>query len=340
MSVNTAHLNGGVLIHSGECILVFSDNTTMEFSGQEGPIFKGTKMGRIYLTTHRMIFNSKDIKEPMQSFSFPFVTLSDVELEQPIFGANYIKGKVRAQQNGNWVGEAKFKLVFKHGGAIEFGQAMLHAARLATRMMNGREAPPPYVAPETQWYAAPPPAYAPPPQGYYGWVPPTQAFPDQPPSNSVFMTDAPPPYPGINMPQSGPGNFQQPPPYSQGGYPQMQGGYQPQAGYQPQPGFPPQGGYQPQQQQVGGFQPQPGFQQPGGYQQHGQQAAGAAFVPQPGFAPQGASGFQGSAADAKAAEAAQSAYYDPNRPQMAFVPPPAYYENPPSYDQATHKKQQ
>lgn len=29
--------------------------------------------------------------------------------------------------------------------------------------------------------------------------------------------------------------------------------------------------------------------------------------------------------DAKAAEAAQSAYYDPNQPQMAFIPPPAYY---------------
>lgn len=29
--------------------------------------------------------------------------------------------------------------------------------------------------------------------------------------------------------------------------------------------------------------------------------------------------------DAKAAEAAQSAYYDPNRPQMAYVPPPYYY---------------
>lgn len=26
--------------------------------------------------------------------------------------------------------------------------------------------------------------------------------------------------------------------------------------------------------------------------------------------------------DAKAAEAAQSAYYDPNRPQTAYVPPP------------------
>lgn len=51
-------------------------------------------------------------------------------MEQPVFGANYIKGKVRAQPNGNWVGEAKFKLTFKHGGAIEFGQSMLKAAHL------------------------------------------------------------------------------------------------------------------------------------------------------------------------------------------------------------------
>lgn len=48
-----------------------------------------------------------------------------VEIEQPVFGANYIKGIVRAQPNGNWYGEAKFKLTFKKGGAIEFGQAML-----------------------------------------------------------------------------------------------------------------------------------------------------------------------------------------------------------------------
>lgn len=33
--------------------------------------------------------------------------------------------------------------------------------------------------------------------GYYGWVPPTNVFPQQPPANGVFMTDAPPPYPGI-----------------------------------------------------------------------------------------------------------------------------------------------
>ncbi|XP_065159780.1 WW domain-binding protein 2 [Atheta coriaria] len=278
MSLNTAHLNGGVLIHNGEIILVYSDHTTVEWSGQDAPPFKGAKHGRIYLTTHRVIFNSKNSSDAMQSFSFPFVTLSDVELEQPIFGANYIKGKVRAQPNGNWAGEAKFKILFKHGGAIEFGQAMLKAAHLATRMANQREAPPPYVPPESQWYQAPPPAYAPPPQGYYGWMPPSQAFPDQPPANSVFMTDAPPPYPGINsMQPGGPPDRTAPP-----------------AGFH----YPPQQG----------------------------NAAG----PAPGF----------SAGDAKAAEAAQSAYYDPNRPQMAYVPPPSYYEHPPTYDEATHKKQQ
>lgn len=31
--------------------------------------------------------------------------------------------------------------------------------------------------------------------------------------------------------------------------------------------------------------------------------------------------------DSKEAEAAQSAYYDPNVPQTAYVPPPAYYVN-------------
>ena len=94
MALNTAHANGGVLIHAGECILLFSDNVQMEFAGQDGSEFKGEKKGRLYLTTHRMIFNTKKQDDPMKSFSFPFVALKDVELEQPIFGANYIKGKV------------------------------------------------------------------------------------------------------------------------------------------------------------------------------------------------------------------------------------------------------
>ena len=53
MALNTAHANGGVLIHSGESILLFCDNVQMEFAGQDSREFKGEKKGRLYLTTHR-----------------------------------------------------------------------------------------------------------------------------------------------------------------------------------------------------------------------------------------------------------------------------------------------
>lgn len=102
----------------------------MEFNGQEQAEFIGSKHGRLYLTTHRMIFNAESLKERMQSFSFPFVTLSDVEVEQPVFRSNHIKGKCRAQPNGNWIGECKFKLFFQSGGAIDFARAMLTAAAM------------------------------------------------------------------------------------------------------------------------------------------------------------------------------------------------------------------
>lgn len=122
-----------------------------------------------------------------------------MEVEQPVFGANFIRGKVRAQDNGNFTGEAKFKLLFKSGGAIEFAQTALKAAYIAKKYAHSA-APPPYTPPNGAWFEAPPPAYAPDPNGYYGWLPNTQAFPNGPPSNTVFMSDMPPPYPGIVNP--------------------------------------------------------------------------------------------------------------------------------------------
>ncbi|XP_017016371.1 WW domain-binding protein 2 isoform X1 [Drosophila kikkawai] len=258
MSVNTAHANNGVLIHAGEYILLHSDSVSMEFSGQDSPIFKGSKAGRIYLTSHRMIFNNKKSSDAMQSFSAPFVALSDVEIEQPVFGANYIKGKVRAQPNGNYVGEVKFKLHFKAGGAIEYGQALLRSAKTAMNNYHrgglAGDDPPPYQ-PAGAWNEAPPPAYQPPP-GYYGWLPQHDAF-SGPAPNTVFMSDNPPPYPGIAPPA----------PYQQPAQPQ-----QPQA---PPPSEPTWYGFSappPQQPQQPGYgQQQPGFgqQQPGYGQQQG-----------------------------------------------------------------------
>ncbi|XP_068141918.1 LOW QUALITY PROTEIN: WW domain-binding protein 2 [Drosophila tropicalis] len=256
MSVNTAHANNGVLIHAGEYILLHSDSVTMEFSGQDNGLFKGSKAGRIYLTSHRMIFNNKKSSEPLQSFSAPFVALSDVEIEQPVFGANYIKGKVRAQPNGNFVGEVKFKLHFKAGGAIEYGQALLRAAKTAMNNYHRGglvgDDPPPYQ-PAGSWNEAPPPAYQPPP-GYYGWLPQHDAF-SGPAPNTVFMSDNPPPYPGITPPNQ-PQPAAQPHPQQQPTDPTWYGFSAPPQQPQQQPGMQP--GYGPPQGWAGGYaQPPP-----------------------------------------------------------------------------------
>lgn len=59
-------------------IILFSDNVHVEWSGQDASAFKSKKSGRIFLTTHRIIFNSSSQSDEMQSFSFPFITLSEV----------------------------------------------------------------------------------------------------------------------------------------------------------------------------------------------------------------------------------------------------------------------
>jgi WW domain-binding protein 2 len=240
-------------------IILFSDNVIMEFSGNENPIFKGKKTGRAYLTTHRMIFNNKNTHDGLQSLSFPFITLSDVEIEQPVFGGNYIRGKVRPQENGNWTGEVKFKLLFKSGGAIDYGQAMLKAASLARRN-NAGGAPPPYVPPTGSWYQAPPPAYSANPQGYYGWSPNTANFAGGPEPGTVFMHDSPPPYPGIvpGMTQpSGPAPgaaYNGGQPYGAMGYPSNN----PMNGY-PAPGFQSNGFQQAPYPDAAGNFPQPPY---------------------------------------------------------------------------------
>lgn len=48
----------------------------------------------------QVIFNAASSKESMQSFSMPFFCMREIELEQPIFGANYIKGRINAEQGG------------------------------------------------------------------------------------------------------------------------------------------------------------------------------------------------------------------------------------------------
>lgn len=77
--------------------------------------------------------------------------MHDLSLEQPIFGANYIKGK--ATEAGN-AGKLTFKLKFSSGGATEYGQALLNAAKSVRQMAqsSGFQPPPAYTNPASQYY--------------------------------------------------------------------------------------------------------------------------------------------------------------------------------------------
>lgn len=73
----------------------------------------------------------------------------DLKLEQPVFGANYIKGKVKNENQS--MAPFTFKLKFNSGGAIELGQAMTLAARQAASQAE---------ASQFAGFAAPPPPYS------------------------------------------------------------------------------------------------------------------------------------------------------------------------------------
>uniref|UniRef100_A0A8C7Z3N6 WBP2 N-terminal like n=1 Tax=Oryzias sinensis TaxID=183150 RepID=A0A8C7Z3N6_9TELE len=182
MALNRNHSpNGGALINNGESVVRQCKNVELSFSDvtSKTDILKGTKKGSIYLTPYRLVFVSSNPKDCLGSAMFPYYLMKGCSLEQPVFGANYIKGTVRAEPGGMgyWEGQATFKMSFPSGGAIEVGQ---HLFKLAT---NASQAPPAQNGAASYGYPAPgmmngygpsPPApngypYPPPPQqnGFY-----------------------------------------------------------------------------------------------------------------------------------------------------------------------------
>lgn len=243
--------------------LAFSDVTS------KTDLLKGTKKGTVYLTPYRLLFVSSNTKDCLGSAMFPYYLMKGCSIEQPVFGANYIKGTVSAEAGGGWEGQAQFKMSFLHGGAIELGQHLFKLASNASRAapaQNGASAygyPSPCVM---NGYGPAPPA----PPGYT-YQPPAQA-------NGFYPGPAPPP-----------GNMGYPYPAAAAGmYP---AGFDYMAPPPPYPG-PPKNWAAPSQN-------------------------GMAAAP----APPG---------NAKAAEAAGTAYYNPSNPHNIYMPmerPPPYAPN-------------
>ncbi|XP_067141488.1 WW domain-binding protein 2-like isoform X1 [Centruroides vittatus] len=193
MALNVAHPPEGIFIYNGEYILLFCDGVELQFHGEALKQFKGPVKGKLYLTTHRMIFKNDKLQHNLQSFDFPFLSIK-VKLEQPILGPNSIKGVVNAFPGGNWEGVANFELKFLKGGAIDFGRAMLEAAKI----VSGRETSGYYYTPPTNsLYQVPPVVFLPPAGMGFGFFLPVVFFSPQSDESTIFKTDDPPPYPGL-----------------------------------------------------------------------------------------------------------------------------------------------
>jgi len=206
MSVNTSHTpdGRGVLLFQGEAILIYCKGVDVLFEANPNPVFdKKTLHGSLYLTTHRVIFMNNGHGN-LRSFNMPFFCMRNVKLEQPLFGANYMKGTALAQDGGNFQGDVVWRMTFPRGGCIEFGQALLRATDMAAhaRPFN---APPPYVPPNGGFQYAPPPCYTPNNPEFQRAA---NTFRDTPPD--VYVYDSPPPYSGIfpSAPPQNPGQYQ------------------------------------------------------------------------------------------------------------------------------------
>uniref|UniRef100_A0A3B4A3Z5 GRAM domain-containing protein n=1 Tax=Periophthalmus magnuspinnatus TaxID=409849 RepID=A0A3B4A3Z5_9GOBI len=131
MALNRNHSqNGGVLINNGESIVRECKSVELQLSDvkTKADLLKGSKKGNVYLTPYRLVFVSTNAKDHVVSAMFPYHLMKGCSIEQPVFGANYIKGNVLAEYGGGWEGTAQFKMTFMSGGAIDFGQYLFKLA--------------------------------------------------------------------------------------------------------------------------------------------------------------------------------------------------------------------
>uniref|UniRef100_A0A5K3FA53 GRAM domain-containing protein n=1 Tax=Mesocestoides corti TaxID=53468 RepID=A0A5K3FA53_MESCO len=134
----------------------------------------------------------------LTSLSMPFIYMKRVAITQPTFGPNHIEGYVNPE-SGQWQGELPFKLIFSHGGAIEFGKCLLELGSRASKLQSSYKVP--SAPPACDIYACPPPAYSPfVNDAYYNsFMQPHPSF-APPPADYLYQTNAPPPYPGAVPP--------------------------------------------------------------------------------------------------------------------------------------------
>nr|XP_008273372.1 postacrosomal sheath WW domain-binding protein isoform X3 [Oryctolagus cuniculus] len=196
MAVNQSHTEDrrGPVIPYGESLLEQCPGVHLSFPQQPqgSSLFSGTKSGTLFLTSYRVIFlTSHSVSDPMLSFMMPFDLMKSCTIEQPVFGANYIKGTIHAAPDaarGAPLGTVSYRIgpsgiyVIAREGNMCTPQAPCQVIVYGAPSSAYGAPPPVYAAPPLGYgppptgYGAPPPGYGAPPIGY-GAPPPIYGAP-------------------------------------------------------------------------------------------------------------------------------------------------------------------
>lgn len=214
------------------------EDISAEIRLDNGTKFKGD--GVLYLTTARLVFVNKKSNAAMIAFDVPLALMSGEKFQQPIFGANYIEGRVRPLYNLIPC-DGRFKFWFMSGGTGTFLPLFYDLSRQVRRSRN-RGPDPRFVEAVSRGNLRN--------VAYVDPNDPTVIFVQQPPSApqmtqqlNYYYPDAPQPSAPVAEPESDPVQTY-PPGYAVPAGPPAYGPPQGQVYYQ-QPGYPQPGAYPP-----------------------------------------------------------------------------------------------
>ena len=100
----------------------YLDRRGIEFQVKIDGMGKLKGKGNMILTSNRIILVNKKSNDTLRAFDLPLALMFHESFEQPIFGANYIKGKVKPLVPGSLPGDPEFKAWFMEGGCGKFLQ--------------------------------------------------------------------------------------------------------------------------------------------------------------------------------------------------------------------------
>ncbi|XP_028415921.1 WW domain-binding protein 2-like [Dendronephthya gigantea] len=177
MAVNQTKSQNGQLFLTND--FVISDKNGVEFSFEKSANLPGyllaSRTGRLILTGQKVIFVNAKATDQCQTITMAFHYIRNLEIKQPIFGANYLQADITAEPGAGWQGDAVFKVVFSKGGAIEFAEAFQRAVRNARAGHHPAMQQPPMNG----HYFIPPQPQQQPNPGYYGY--PAAGYAQPPP---------------------------------------------------------------------------------------------------------------------------------------------------------------